>query len=979
MSKSDLENCAIARGNVRRCGLAARAGLLIPAAMVIAVTGTLPAAWADEPAATQQSESAAQSELQEVTVTGSRTAVLPGMSAPTPVTSLPVNQLLAIEPLSLIEGLAQLPSLSNSTTPQSIGGRTTLGQGSFLNLRNLGTDENLVLLDGLRVTPNNIQGNVDVSLLPQSLISNVDIVTGGASAAYGSDAVAGVTNFVLNSRFTGFKVDAGSGRSSVGDGGSDKLSLAWGAPFLDDRLHVVASFDWRHSESADAANRPWANSHCAVVNTPGVTAATESPTNPLTQFACNVTQPIASYGGAITSGPLTTPTQGISFGPGGYPQPFIYGALHTGNFQVGGTGDPAYLADAVNFITPLDVKTGFGHLVYDISDNVQAFAQLTASRSVSNYAETPSNFDASRPISIFSGNPYIPASIQSQMTQLKVASFQLGIVPESWGNIMADDSEETYDALAGLKGKFGTGWSWEVHYEHGRSQWEMTQPGNPDELNLYRAADAVLAPNGTIVCGSALVNPAKYGSCVPINLFGPGAASPQALAYIDGAGSVMSDDNVMVQDDATASINGAPFSTWAGPASFAAGVEWRRLSGVQSTDGISQEYPLDFTDVRGVPPAVAAQLGGWMSTNPQPANGAYHVTEGFAEFLVPLAKDLPLVKELDLNAAGRLTDYSQSGLVETWKAGATWRPIDDLLFRVTESRDIRAPNIANLYAGLSTSAVTVTDPFRSGASFSIKDASLGNPDLVPERANTFTVGATYQPSWLNGFGVSVDYYDIKINDELASLSPQQEVNGCYQGEQQYCSLLLRDSSGDLYVIETPTLNLNEAQTKGLDLDVNYHTSLSGGTLGLRLIGTRLFEQSTTVSSATGSVFTEYAGSLVQGDPTWLLNLITSYDRGPIGFDLSARFIDSGVYNSSYLVGELDSKDMSVPSNFTLNAGVRYTLKSVPGAPELYFTIQNLLDKAPPLLPSTALTSFETNAQLYDAMGRYFFGGIRMTF
>ena len=931
-------------------------------------------------AAAQSNSSAQQPQLQAVTVTGSRITVLPGMSTPTPVTSVPATELLATQPVTIVQGLANLPSLSDSTTPRSKGASTTFGEGSYLNLRNLGAVETLVLLDGNRIVPSNIQNYTDVSMLPEALISRVDVVTGGASAAYGSDAVAGVVNFILNTRFTGFKVDAGTGRSSFGDGASDKLSMTWGAPFDGDRVHVVASFNWLHSQAAEGANRPWANQHCSVINTPGVTTATESPTNPLTQFACNVTEPYASPGGAITTGPLTSPTQGISFGPGGVPQPFIYGSERTSNFQVGGIGDPTYNEEPVNLIAPLDTKTGFGHIEYDVSDNVEAWAQLTLSRSVSEYAQTPVYLDATRPVTIYSGNPYIPASIQTQMTALGVPSFQLGITPLSWGDIMANSNEEVYDALAGLKGAFGRGWSWQVHFEHGRYQWHMTMPGQVDLLNLYRAADAVTAPNGTVVCASALVNPALYGSCVPIDLFGPGAASPEALAYIHGAGAQDEDQNVMNQDDATASVNGTPFSSWAGPVAFSTGVEWRNLSGVQTSDPISQEFPLNFTDVPGVPAAIADQAGGWLTTNAQPYSGSYHVTEGFLEFLAPLARGLPFAKEVDLNAAGRVTDYSQSGLVETWKGGLTWQPIEDLLFRVTESHDIRAPNIANLYQGLNYAPVTVTDPFEKGAAVDIYDASRGNSKLIPERANTFTVGTTYQPSWLSGLALSVDYYDIEIKDLISSYTAQQELNYCYEGDQALCQYISRAPSGELLQIVIPTLNLNDAKTEGIDLDVRYDTRFAGGTLSTRLIGTRLIEQSTTSITPTGSsVVSQYAGDLAYGSPKWLLNLITSYDHGPIGFDLSGRFVSSGEYNTTYLVGELAPADQNLPSNFTLNGGIHYMWASLPGAPELYFTISNILNKAPPIIPGTGLFGTETNAALYDTMGRYFFGGVRMNF
>ena len=972
MRKSGVIEHANSFANIHRKRAAAPAALLIGAAVAAIMAGASPAARAQtQPAGAQP---AGEDQIAEVMITGSR-VIREGMSSPTPVTAISADELLATHPQALVEGLAQLPALSSSTTPKSIGGSTSAGAGSFLNLRNLGPTRNLVLLDGRRVTPTNLAGNVDINTLPQSLISNVSIVTGGASAAYGSDAVAGVTNFILNTRFTGLKVDAGTGSSSRGDAGYYKTSVAWGAPFMDDRLHVIASFDWRHSQPGYASKRDWANDHCVLIPLPGVTTVNQSATNPRQTIACNVSQPNGAYGGVINTGPLTTASQGVSFGPGGIAQPFIYGTQRTTNFQVGGTGDPAFDADAVNFLTPVNAKVGFTHLTYDITSNVEAFAQFTGSNSASAYPQTPANFNATRPLTIFSGNPFIPASLQARMTALNVPSFVLNIVPKSWGSIEADSNYRTYDSLAGLKGKFGDGWSWDAHYEHGRSHWSLVMPNQVSEANLFRAADAVVAPNGTIVCQSAIANPGAYGGCVPINVLGAGSASPQALNYIHGS---LLNDNVMTQDDGTASINGEPFKLWAGPLSFATGVEWRRLKGTATSDPTSQNF-IDFTGVRGVPSALVSQSGGWMSNNPKPTQGSYTVKEAFAEVLVPLAKDLPALQALDLNGAIRVTDYSQSGTVETWKAGLVWRPITDLLFRATQSRDIRAPGIADLYAGDATNPVTVTDPFKGGASFSIRQATSGNPNLVPERANTFTVGATYESSWLRGFGFSVDYYNIKIADVLAGVQSQEEINRCFQGQTEFCSLLLRDPTGNLFLIRTPTLNLNQARTKGVDFEISYRNSLFlGGAFSARLIATRLMEQSTTVSTPTGPQYSDRAGDIGAGNPKWRVNAITSYEVGPVGIDVTGRYIGSGVFNATFVPGDIDPRFANLPSNFTLDFGLRYKLP-FKGEPQLYFNVENVLDKDPPLIPGTALTSFETNSSLYDTLGRFFSAGIRAQF
>ncbi|MGH8219287.1 MAG: TonB-dependent receptor [Steroidobacteraceae bacterium] len=368
-----------------------------------------------------------------------------------------------------------------------------------------------------------------------------------------------------------------------------------------------------------------------------------------------------------------------------------------------------------------------------------------------------------------------------------------------------------------------------------------------------------------------------------------------------------------------------------------------------------------------------------MTSNPHPYSGEYTVKESFLEFLVPLAKDVPFAKELALNAAGRITDYSQSGSVETWKLGMTWQPINDLLFRATESRDIRAPNIANLFAGLSTGSTNVTDPFNNGATVFTRFSTLGNPDLVPERGTTFTGGLTFQPSWLNGLALSVDYYDIKTKDLISSYSQQQEVNYCYEGNTTLCSDIFRDPTGSIYLILEPVLNLNEAATEGIDLDVSYRTNVLGGALSTRLIGNHLITQSTTAVTPTGNIESQYANNLSYGSPGWLLTETTSYDRGPIGFDLTGRFVSSGLYQTTDLPGTISPAENQLPSNFTVDAGIRYTLKSVPGAPTLYLTITNVLNKAPPLIPGSLITSGQTNSALYDVMGRYFFGGVRMLF
>lgn len=924
------------------------------------------------PSHAQEQDQGGDEVVREVVITGSR-IIREGMTSPTPVTALTTDEVLQNNPQSLSQALAELPSMTNSTTPQSMGGRSTLGPGSFLNLRNLGTNRNLVLLDGRRVVPSNIAGNTDINLLPQGLVSNISVVTGGASAAYGSDAVAGVTNFILNTHFEGLKFEANVGASTHDyDGQSKRVALSGGTSFFDGRLHLIGSFDWRHTQQAYKENRDWAGQYCGVAPVPGVTAANQSATNPRQTFACGLTQPNASYGGAIIAGPLVTPSQGISFGPGGVPQPFNYGTLRTTNLQVGGSGN--FVGDTVNFSTPTDNKVFFGHALYDITDNTNAFLQLTVGKADSQYPQTPAYFFGATPLTIYSGNPFIPATIQQRMTTLNTPSFALNIVPKSWGNIDLDSNYRAWDAVVGLKGKVGDTWNWDAYYENGRTSFKLDYSSQISLSRLYRAVDAVVAPNGTVVCQSALVNPAAYGDCVPLNPFGEGAPSQAALNYIYSNTQPVN-YNVMRQQVAATSISGEPFSSWAGPISVGGGLEYRKLEGEVTSDPGSNTVP-NQAGIRGLPVSLAGRVGDWSTSNVLPLQGDYNVKEAFVETLVPLAHDVVAARSLDLNGAFRYTDYSQSGSVHTWKVGLTWKPLDEWMVRATRSRDIRAPGIGDLYSKDSTGPNTLVNYQNNSVSTPI--LLSGNPALKPEEADTTTYGFTYEPDWLSGFGASFDYYDIKIQDALATVSAQETVDRCANGQQLYCDNLII-SGGQLVGIRQRTMNLSEARTRGVDLDFSYRTTISSAKSVFRLLGTRLLEQSTTVPNLTGATFTDRVGDMSLGYPKWLLIASANVDIGAFGFNVNARYIDGGKYNTTYIPGDLDPRFTQVASNLTFDVGAHYDLASFPGEPQLYLNVANVFDRDPPLIPSSALVGGQTNVALYDTLGRYYTAGFRVKF
>jgi iron complex outermembrane recepter protein len=969
----------------------ARGGVLAGALVLFPLAAGAATADADSAATVSSADS---SEVQEVVVTGSRLN-RPGMTSPTPVTALSTNELALQNPQSLTQGLAQLPALANSTVAGSMGGRTTLGPGNFLNLRNLGTTRTLILLDGERLAPSNVAGNVDVNLLPQALVSSVDVVTGGASAAYGSDAVAGVVNYVLNDRFTGFKADVNGGVSGHADGAASKVSLAWGHGFMDDRLHIEGSLDWTHQQTAFYDKRDWSSQHCGVIST-GVTAANATVQNPQNTLACGVTQPNSAYGGVLIGAPWATAAGSTSFGPNGVPQAFPYGTFRTSSTQVGGAADAVPVGNVVNFLTPLDTKVLFGRASFKVTSSVEAFAQITAGRvHTPAYPQTPGYFNGSTPFTIFSGNPYIPASIQSTMTAQNIKTLSLGVSPFDWGNIKAQNDEETYDARLGLKGRFGDSYGWDLHVEHARTQFIENYVNDINLAHVYQAVNAVVGPNGSPVCSITLTNPASQ--CAPLNVFGTNVASPAALAYIHGQAEQW---NVVSQTDVAANIRGEPFSLWAGPVSLGTGIEWRRLQGSQSSDAVSQQndgLALTGLPAGSYPGSLAFQTGGWLTANPLPYAGSINVTEGYVETLIPLLKDTFLARSLDLNAAGRVTSYSQSGTVETWKTGLTWSPLEELLVRVTESADIRAPGISDLYSRL---ALGPPNPLTgTNIPYNVSSGTVGNATLKPEKARTFTGGFTWQPGYLPGLSLSADYYDIKISGALASTTAADTVNRCSLGEQIFCANIVRDATnGNVAYIVLPEENLSQARTRGIDFEGNYRANLGPGRLSLRGIATRLLEQSNTTSTATGFQYQDQAGSLLispggtnpNSYPHWLANSTIGYDIGSFGVDVVTRFVGGGKYYApeysptvapalSYGPTFFDTTKQHVPSVFTFNLGAHYQFASMTGGPDVYFQVTNLFDKAPPILGSSTLIGFQTASSMYDTMGRYFTLGVRASF
>jgi len=921
-------------------------------------------------------EAAVADSLDEVVVTGTRIERA-GFEAPTPLTVIGIEELKAAPVSNLAEFVNTLPSVVGSSTPQNSNTSISAGTAGVnaLNLRGLGTVRTLVLVDGQRSVGSILTGVVDVNNIPQSLVERVEVVTGGASAAYGSDAVSGVVNFILDKDYTGFKGEFVANESGEGDNRSVRGSLTFGTPFAGDRGHFIAAVEAIDDDGVMGVPRDWNQNGWYTIPNPTYTTTNGQPEYLVTSNAALMQ---VAAGGLITD----TVLRGTAFGPGGTPYQFNYGDFKpatnprsAGPWMVGGGWQDNQFNSAQSLKAEEQRNGLFARLSFDLTDSTTAFVQAsrnkTETTNITGYQFNQAN------VVIRSDNAFIPASVRSALQANNIASFTLGTMNADLPLRLANNERTVQRFVAGLDGKvnlFGSDWRWNAYYQQGESDSIETARDITNNARLALAQDAVFRPGTTqIVCRSTLTSPDN--GCVPLNRMGVGVVSKEALAYVLGNPQR---EQTLEQRVAAISINGEPFSVAAGPVSLATGIEWR------------EEEVTGFVD--------PIYRSGWFVGNYLPNFGKYDVKEAFLETVVPLAAGKPMAEALDLNAAVRRTDYSTSGAVTTWKVGLTYSPNDDLRFRLTRSRDIRAPNLGELFAAGTSNTNNVLDPFNNNANTQYRGVNRGNPNLLPEEADQWGFGVVLQPTALPGFNASVDYYEIDLAGAIGSLPAQEIVDRCFEGSQVYCAAITRGvAAGGTNIISEIAIspfNLAERINRGIDLELSYQMDVPGlagndGNLQLRGLVTHYLENYSDdgIVTPTDSV----GHNTGDGPPDYMYRLTARYKSGPYAMSLTGRGISSGVYNNAWIectTGCPTSNsinrtinDNNIDGQFVVDANLTYTMERANDSSyEFFLNIRNLLDEDPPVVaPGPAGSAYgtpSTNPTLFDQLGRNFRVGVR---
>jgi iron complex outermembrane receptor protein len=918
--------------------------------------------------------------VEEIVVTGTR-IVRDGYEAPTPVSVLGAAELSNMAVTNIADAVNRLPAFSRSTTTTNSASSDVTAGVSNLNLRGLQAIRTLVLLDGKRVVGGTLVGfsnngsAVDINIMPDGLISRVDVVTGGASAVYGSDALAGVVNFVLDKKFTGIKGNIQGGITTRGDDEQYAVTLTAGVPFANDRGHFLFSAEDHYTAGIAHNNRPWSNDAYALIVNPAYgTGAGQALTNPQYTAVFNAGLATATRGGLITSGPL----KGTMFLAGGAPATFNYGPVVSGNIMSGGDWQISRIDREQSMDFRLYRQNVFTRVSYDVADNINAFFEL-------GWAYTKARVVAGVPffhlgnVTVKADNAFIPATVKARLTALGLTQFTLGTTNADEPTYAALNGRTFRRYVAGFEGKadaFDTTWTWDASYSRSTTHVSTRTPNDEITANYNRASDAVVDPNtGQIVC--RVITGDVYGRpCVPYNVMGIGVNSKAALDYI---ASTAYSWIALSQDVFQASASGEPFSTWAGPVSLALSAEHR----YEAVD--SDSTPID-------------QARGFFASNYTASHGRYSVNEGAIETVIPLAKDAVWAKTFDISAAVRFTSYSTSGYVTTWKVGGSWKPIDDITLRATQSRDIRAPNLGDLFSAGRSGTGTVIE---NGVTSVIVTRVGSNPNLLPEKADETGLGVVLQPSFFPGFGASVDYYNIKINGAIVSLSAQNYVDQCAAGNQSLCSLIQRDSTGRINFVAVVPANFQLQQAKGFDFEASYNINLEdissgmAGSMTLRAMANYVKSLKTVglgVTTEGAGVVADAAGIGTAGlfSPKWRYMLSASYKLDAFSGTVTARGIGAGVYNNAFIsctsgcpASTALAPTLGIPNHTPgrtfYDMNVAY--KVFGDTSEVFLVVQNVFDTEPPLIAASTGAGYyagQGNSE-FDRIGRVFRAGVRFKY
>jgi outer membrane receptor protein involved in Fe transport len=990
-------------------------------------------------ASAQQAESPAGEavELEQVVVTGSRIA-RENLDAPTPVTTISAEELLATGTTSIGDTLNDLPALRGTFTSANSTRFIGTAGVNFLDLRGLGSERTLVLVNGRRhVSGTDGSLQVDINTIPQDLLQRVDIITGGASSIYGSDAVAGVVNFVTKTDFEGFQIRGQTGLSSRSDNQNSTISLTAGLNFAEGHGNIAGSLEWTKEDAFKQADRPSTRQRDQFVVQALDPMGTNSDGTPDRLFfqdvrSVNLTEggtfipafQVIPMGSSAPTGALLTNGQPrlFRFNPDGSLTESNYGSRDFRPLAANSVGGDGTSLRRYGDLTPEREIAMLNLLAsYEVTDSFRLFGEAKYVH-FDVVSETSPSFNqtvnTAAPASTGSGalvirldNPYLSTQARGVITPLLLpgaTSFNLNRNNLDLGIRGEDTLRETTRFVVGARGDITENLRYEVSLNYGELKVDQNVLGNRFERQLRLSVDAARAADGSIVCRSRLNTAGAVittgdpiiDSCVPVNVLGDGNVSDAARAYITAPSTFEAKLEQQVANAYVSYNTGSFFELPGGPIGFSVGAEYRK----ESTES---EYSTDVSSGLTFLNAI------------QPLAAEYSVKEAFAEVSFPLLNELPFVRELSLNGAIRFADYDlqNTSTVKAWTGSLTWAPIEDVRIRASLSTSVRAPTLGDLFQPLTQNFATVRDPcdvnnINSGTSTraancaaagipvgfintvaraqTIEIRSGGNSGLTEEQSRSLTAGVVLEPRFAPGLSMSFDYFDIDIEDVIASVTAQQILDNCYDAASLnniFCPLIFRDPATNLFYANgngpigggllQSTLNYASRRAVGVDAEIRYRYDWeSVGRFDARLTGTWTKQRDNFPFLSEPARPDQILEEL--GDPEIAWNFDLGFKRGRFSAAYGMRWLDSQYVDFIENVREVGGRpptdpDFSDPA-FTGSVAyhdVRFAF-DVKDNVNVYVGIDNIGDQLPPL----GFTGTGGGSGVYSNRGRYFYGGVK---
>jgi iron complex outermembrane recepter protein len=965
-----------------------------------------------------QVAASANDTLTEIIVTGSRVST-PELESFIPVTVLSGAAIENTGTINVATALRDLPSVGTSALNTSSSNFLTSDSGiNTINLRNLGDQRTLVLVNGRRMTPGVAgTGIVDLNTIPTEFIDHIEIVTGGASAIYGSDAVAGVVNIIYKKNFEGLQFQGQYGQSGSNDSGVYTGGLIFGSNFADSRGHFMLNVSHDKDQGLRSSARSTTNTDLAVTAT-GLQNPQFSSYTPQGNFLFD------SSANGFSNSPTTT--AGVfSFNPDGL--------LINQNFG------PGYNRSAQRYISvPVERTLVASTATYDFTDHHHAYTEISYADTRSHSQIEPNALQANGTPAVYGtatdangdpiGMPVTNAYLQTLPALAPIVS-EINAWNSTGANCVGslatnpsydcinyitfrrrltdigdrgnDAVRQTYRMVLGVNGDIGLGdWTYDASYVYGRTTDDQLSHGAVNVLNFQQALNSVVDPvSGKIVCASAL---AINQGCQPINIFGMNSITPAAAAYV--AANVTR--NVVLSEEVTsASVTGSLFELPAGKVSLVLGAEDRKDESSEIQDPLTNE----------------GLNGGNALPNVQ---GGITVKEVFTEVEAPLLKDLPGATSLVINGAFREADYSTSGHVDAWKVGVNWAVLPDLRFRGVYARAVRAPNIGELFGGQSQTFPTgINDPCdgtaagsagqlasacRSIPAVAAAIAAHGvfayapldyqqifgligsNPDLQPETSKTTTFGFVVTPTVVPGLSLTVDYFDVKVTGAVAAINFDTSIQDCLgTGQATFCNNVIRNpTTGKITELLQLNLNVGHIRSTGIDTDLRYGIDLGGTPIGGRFDVDLTETHQLKLEQAVPGAPTEVdLGQLNSGGRLGAgfrdrATLTLNYSRSAFEASWKVNYL-SAIQDTTPANGILFQEWNNVPAYVYNDVQARYTF---PFADKVkltaYLGANNVFNKKPPFLPgayASDVTGTNTAADTYDVIGVFLYAGFRVKF